>query len=102
MFVDADVSGVEAVVAATDAVAATDVDVIEALASLVEKSLVREVDPPRGEPRLRMLGQFASTPPSGSMRVHSGRQSGARTRPISRTLPAGCAGTWSAPSAITR
>ncbi len=55
VFVDADVSGVEAVVAATDAVAATDVDVIEALASLVEKSLVRQVDPPRGEPRLRML-----------------------------------------------
>jgi tetratricopeptide (TPR) repeat protein len=46
---------VESVVAATDAIAGTEVDVIEALASLVEKSLVRQVDPPRGEPRLRML-----------------------------------------------
>ncbi len=55
VFADADVSAVEAVIAATDAVAATEVDVIEALASLVEKSLVRQVDPPRGEPRLRML-----------------------------------------------
>ena len=55
VFVDADVSAVEAVVAATDPVATTEVDVIEALASLVEKSLVRQVDPPLGEPRLRML-----------------------------------------------
>ncbi len=55
VFADADVSAVEAVIAATDAVATAEVDVIEALASLVEKSLVRQVDPPRGEPRLRML-----------------------------------------------
>jgi predicted ATPase len=55
VFADADVSAVEAAIAATDAVAGTEVDVIEALASLVEKSLVRQVDPPHGEPRLRML-----------------------------------------------
>jgi predicted ATPase/class 3 adenylate cyclase len=54
-FADADVRGVEAVVAATDSSAATEVDVIEALASLVEKSLIRQVDPARGEPRLLML-----------------------------------------------
>ena len=33
----------------------SDVDVMEALASLLEKSLVRQVDLPRGEPRLVML-----------------------------------------------
>ena len=55
VFVDADVSAVEAVIAGIDQTADLEVDVIEALASLVEKSLVRQVDPPLGEPRLRML-----------------------------------------------
>ncbi|HEX5450837.1 MAG TPA: hypothetical protein VFW86_00475, partial [Candidatus Limnocylindrales bacterium] len=55
VFADADVSAVEAVMAATDTVAGAEIDVIEALASLVEKSLLRQVDPPHGEPRLQML-----------------------------------------------
>jgi predicted ATPase/class 3 adenylate cyclase len=54
-FADADLAAVEAVVAATDAEAGIDVDVMEALASLVEKSLIRQVERPHGEPRLLML-----------------------------------------------
>ena len=55
VFADADVEAVEAVVAATDEQTGSDVDVIEALASLLEKSLIRQVDAPGGEPRLLML-----------------------------------------------
>jgi predicted ATPase/class 3 adenylate cyclase len=55
VFADADLQAVEAVVAGTDAEAGVDVDVMEALASLLEKSLIRQVDVPHGEPRLLML-----------------------------------------------
>ena len=63
VFADADVRAIEAVAAAAgrrgsrrtrDATAA-DIDVIESLASLIEKSLVRQVDAAGGEPRVRML-----------------------------------------------
>ena len=63
VFADADVRAIEAVAAAAgvagaDGDAATDDgagDVIESLASLIEKSLVRQVDAAGGEPRVRML-----------------------------------------------
>ncbi len=63
VFADADVRAIEAVAAARRAAeavgdASTDdgaVDVIESLASLIEKSLVRQVDVAQGEPRVRML-----------------------------------------------
>ncbi len=45
----------EAMAAAEDEAADTSVDVIEALGSLLEKSLVRQVDEAHGEPRLLLL-----------------------------------------------
>ena len=63
VFADADIGAIEAV--APNATAAprpaerrptpTPIDVIESLASLIEKSLVRQVDVAQGEPRVRML-----------------------------------------------
>jgi predicted ATPase/class 3 adenylate cyclase len=55
VFADADLGAVEAVVEMGDERAGVDVDVLEALASLLEKSLIRQVDLPHGEPRLVML-----------------------------------------------
>ena len=55
VFADADLPAVEAVAAAADEQVGSDVDVMEALASLLEKSLIRQADVPRGEPRLVML-----------------------------------------------
>ena len=55
VFADANVQAVEAVIGMVDPPAAMDIDVIDALASLLEKSLVRQVDAPQGEPRLSML-----------------------------------------------
>src|SRR3954453_18160019 len=51
VFADADIAAIEAV----GADAAGPVDVLESLASLIEKSLVRQVDVAQGEPRVRML-----------------------------------------------
>ena len=65
VFADADVRAIEAVAAAAGSDGAVgegatggsslDIDVIESLASLIEKSLVRQVDAAGGEPRVRML-----------------------------------------------
>ena len=65
VFADADVRAIEAVAAAAGSAGAVgeeatgdsdvDIDVIESLASLIEKSLVRQVDAAGGEPRVRML-----------------------------------------------
>jgi len=55
VFEDADLPAVEAVVAGTADGSAGAIDVVEALASLLEKSLVRQVDVAHGEPRLLML-----------------------------------------------
>ena len=54
-FAGADVEAVEAVVSANLDHVGRDVDVADGLASLLEKSLIREVDAPHGEPRLVML-----------------------------------------------
>ena len=51
VFADADVQAIEAVVSAVG----DDADVVEVLASLIEKSLVRQADVTDGEPRVRML-----------------------------------------------
>jgi predicted ATPase/class 3 adenylate cyclase len=63
VFADADVGAIEAVrAAAVEAKAGADempehadLDIVESLASLIEKSLVRQVDVAQGEPRIRML-----------------------------------------------
>jgi predicted ATPase len=66
VFADCDVEAIEAISAGTTAdgvatenaaAAATDtpIDIIESVASLIEKSLVRQVDVANGEPRVRML-----------------------------------------------
>jgi predicted ATPase/class 3 adenylate cyclase len=52
-FADADLTGVEAV--ATTLAGSTGVDAVDAMASLLEKSLVRHVDGPGSEPRFSML-----------------------------------------------
>jgi predicted ATPase/class 3 adenylate cyclase len=54
-FAGADVGAVEAVVARIDEAAGERIDVVEGLASLLEKSLVRQADVAGGEPRLVML-----------------------------------------------
>jgi predicted ATPase/class 3 adenylate cyclase len=53
-FADADLVAVEAVAAGMDG-AGPAVDPVDGLASLVEKSLIRQVEAPAGEPRLAML-----------------------------------------------
>src|SRR6478672_10407651 len=60
VFADADVRAIEAVAPnaageTSEAVADAPIDVLESLASLIEKSLVRQVDVAQGEPRVRML-----------------------------------------------
>jgi tetratricopeptide (TPR) repeat protein len=53
VFADADLAGVEAVAAGPTDV--DDLDMLDALGSLIDKSLVRRVDAPGGEPRFSML-----------------------------------------------
>ena len=55
VFADADVRSVETVIGTLDDEAAIEIDVVDSLASLLEKSLIRQVDATRGEPRLVML-----------------------------------------------
>src|SRR6478736_6837744 len=60
VFADADIGAVEAIApnstSETSGVAVdAPIDVLESLASLIEKSLVRQVDVAQGEPRVRML-----------------------------------------------
>src|SRR4029079_17081788 len=55
VFADADVSAIKAVADDVGAVEGVAVDVLEGLAGLVEKSLLRRVDAPGGEPRVAML-----------------------------------------------
>ena len=55
VFADADVMAVESVAASVDATDGVDLDVLDGLAGLIEKSLVRQVDVPGGEPRVTML-----------------------------------------------
>ena len=54
VFADADVAEVEAVAARLDAIDVV-IDVLDGLASLIEKSLIRQVDADGGEPRVAML-----------------------------------------------
>ncbi|HEY6057588.1 MAG TPA: adenylate/guanylate cyclase domain-containing protein, partial [Candidatus Limnocylindrales bacterium] len=55
VFADADVSSVELVAAGVGEVDGVALDTLDGLASLVEKSLVRQFDAPTGEPRVAML-----------------------------------------------
>ena len=55
VFADADIADVEAVSAGLDAIDGVTLDVLDGLASLIEKSLIRQVDIPGGEPRVAML-----------------------------------------------
>jgi predicted ATPase len=55
VFADADVTAIEGVAERVGAEDGTDLDVIESLAGLVEKSLVRRIDREIGEPRITML-----------------------------------------------
>ncbi len=55
VFADAEITAVEAVVARVDAGDGIGVDVYDGLASLVDKSLVREIHIPGAEPRVAML-----------------------------------------------
>ena len=55
VFADADLRAVESVLAVVGAPKGSDVGIIDALASLLEKSLVRQVEVQAGEPRLSML-----------------------------------------------
>ncbi len=55
VFAEAGVEAVEAVVEDVGPVDGVDIDVLDGLAGLVEKSLVRRVDEPGGEPRIAML-----------------------------------------------
>jgi predicted ATPase/class 3 adenylate cyclase len=54
-FADAEITAVEAVVARVDAVDGVRPDVFDVLASLADKSLIREFDVPGAEPRVAML-----------------------------------------------
>ncbi len=55
VFADADITAVEAVVAGVGAIDGIAIDVLDGLASLADKSLVRDVDAPGIEPRVAML-----------------------------------------------
>ncbi len=55
VFSGVDLGAIEAVVGMVDATVAVDVDIVEALASLIEKNLVRQVAVAQGEPRFSML-----------------------------------------------
>jgi predicted ATPase len=54
-FSGATFEAVEAVASGTDGILGTDIDTLDGLASLVDKSLIRQADPGDGEPRLMML-----------------------------------------------
>lgn len=55
VFAEADVRAVEAVAAGMDAACGVALDVLDGLGGLIEKSLVRQVEVPDGEPRVAML-----------------------------------------------
>jgi tetratricopeptide (TPR) repeat protein len=55
VFAEADVRAVEAVAAGMDAACGVALDVLNGLGGLIEKSLVRQVEVPDGEPRVAML-----------------------------------------------
>ena len=55
VFADAEVTAIEAVVDEVGAADGDAIDVLDGLAGLVEKSLLRRVDAPGGEPRVAML-----------------------------------------------
>jgi predicted ATPase len=55
VFADAEIGAIEAVAAATGPVDGEDLDVLDGLAGLLEKSLLRQVEQPGGEPRIAML-----------------------------------------------
>ena len=55
MFASAEVTAIEAVVDDVGAVDGEAIDVLDGLAGLVEKSLLRRVDAPGREPRVAML-----------------------------------------------
>ncbi len=77
VFADAEVAAVEEVAARADAVDGEDLDVLDGLAGLAEKSLIRLVDLPGSEPRMAMLEtirEFAAD------RLDRRRDFGARAR----------------------
>ena len=55
VFADAEVSAIEGVAGSLGDVDGVELDVLDGLAGLVEKSLLRQVDVPGGEPRMSML-----------------------------------------------
>ena len=55
VFADAEISAIEAVAAGVDALAGSGTQVVDGLFSLADKSLIRLVDLPAGEPRVAML-----------------------------------------------
>jgi predicted ATPase/class 3 adenylate cyclase len=55
VFADAEVAAVEAVAERVDAIDGVALDVVDGLAGLIDKSLVRQVDVAGGEPRVAML-----------------------------------------------
>jgi predicted ATPase/class 3 adenylate cyclase len=55
VFADADIGAVETLTAQIDAVDGVALDVFDGLTSLIEKSLIRQVDLPHHEPRVSML-----------------------------------------------
>jgi hypothetical protein len=55
VFADGDMAAVEAVAARSDASEGGAADVLDELGSLIDKSLVRRLEPPQGEPRISML-----------------------------------------------
>jgi predicted ATPase len=63
VFASADIAAVEALSAQSDPADGVAADVLDGLTSLIEKSLIRQVDLPHGEPRVAMLEtirEFAS------------------------------------------
>ncbi len=104
VFADAEIVAVEAVAADLDGIDDVALDVLDGLAGLAEKSLVRLVDQPDGEPRVAMLQtirEFAADRLDQRPDVAAQRPAGAtpRTTPTGR---AGCGRTSPAHGARPR
>ena len=88
VFADADVSAIESVADDVGAIDGVVVDVLDGLAGLVEKSLLRRVDGRAAEPRVAML-QTIRAFATDRLDQRSGRRRrgrAGRTRPTTRTL----------------
>ena len=66
VFADADIAGVEAIAARIDTIDGVAPDVIDELASLIDKSLIRQVEQPHGEARITMLETIRDSRESAS------------------------------------